>query len=75
MLDFQRIYLTKLECRPSLKFLQTFIIIGDGMALCHCISPSSSSTNSSHSLYPFTCHVRVSEWIHTLYLLECQETP
>ena len=22
-----------------------------------------------------SCHVRVSEWIHTLYLPECQETP
>ena len=27
-----------------------------------------------HSIF-WSCHVRVSEWIHTLYSLECQGTP
>ena len=44
LFDFQSIYSTKLQCRPSLKSLQTFLIIRDGMTLsqsntinsCHC---------------------------------------
>ena len=31
--DFQWIYLIKLECRRSLKSLQTFIIVGDDVAV------------------------------------------
>ena len=27
--------LTRLKCRPYLKYLQTSVIIGDGMNLCH----------------------------------------
>ena len=31
--DIQCIYLIKLECRPSLRFLQTFLMIRDDMTL------------------------------------------
>ena len=48
--DIQCIYLNKLKYWTSLKFQQTFIIIGDDTSLCQCTSESNRNTEPSQPL-------------------------
>ena len=54
MFDFQCVHLTKLECRHSLKSLQTFAMIRDDVTLSQCTSSSysiPSHVTTGHSLF------------------------
>ena len=58
--DFQCIYVDKLRCRPSLKSLETFIMIRHyiDLTLCRCTYSSQSNTNTFHcSAWAFTISI------------------
>ena len=54
---FQGIYLSRLQCRPSLKSLPTFTMIRNNLTLCRCTYSSKSNTIlfhcPRHSLFQF----------------------